>query len=252
MRVAGQPAYVLHSRAYGETSLLLEVFTRGHGRLGLIAKGARQAKSRLRALLNPFQPLHIGWAGKGELPTLIAAEAETALLGLNGETLFCGFYLNELLVRLLPRHDAHESLYDTYEVALQDLQTDGQSETTLRLFEKRLLQELGYALLLEREAHTQVPIRPDGLYRYLPEQGPVPAHGPAAPGMVLRGASLLALAAGELHDAHALRETKQLMRTILNLYLDGRPLHSRKLFRRLRAPAATGLRTTTDESHEYE
>lgn len=238
MRVQQQPAFVLHARNYSETSLILEVFTPQHGRVGLIAKGARRPPSRLRAVLAPFQPLLIGWSGRGELMILTGAEPDGAAYGLQGEVLYCGFYLNELLMRLLHRHDPHENLYAAYRDTLTALvQSTGRFEVALRLFEKRLLRELGYGLMLEHDADDRAPIAADALYEYIPERGPIRIRHPElntrAQGVRVYGDSLLALANEQLSEPRALREAKVLMRTLLAPHLGDRPLHSRRLFRQL-------------------
>ena len=231
MRVDREPAFVLHTRDYRETSLLLEVFARGYGRLGLVAKGAKRPKSGVRGVLHPFQPLTISWAGKGELGVLTAAEPAGQRVSLRGDTLYCGFYVNELLMRLLHRHDPHESLFDIYQEALGSLASQSDEEITLRIFEKRLLQELGYALLLEREASGNEPVRPDQLYTYVIDRGPVPVNGDDHEGVRVHGASLLDLSIEQIDAPRTLQEAKRLMRAVLARYLDGKPLHSRKLFR---------------------
>ncbi len=235
MRELQQAAFVLHHSHYGETSLLLEAFVRAHGRIGLIAKGARRPRSPLRPLLVPFQPLLISWTGRGELGTLTAAEAVGGGVGLSAGQVYCGLYLNELLVRLLHRNDPHEDLFDIYALSLERLCSPAVTEIALRLFEKHLLQELGYGLVLDREVAGNSPISPDADYDYVPERGPVPA--PAAEGGVrLKGASLLALAMGRFPDADALRETKALTRACLARHLGAIPLHSRSLFRTGHSP----------------
>jgi DNA repair protein RecO (recombination protein O) len=235
MRVATQPGYVLHSRDWSESSLLLEAFTPRHGRLGLIAKGAKRPSSRVRGLLKPFQPLLLSWSGRGELPVLTAAEPEGTPPALAGSALYCGFYLNELLMRLLHRHDPHEALYGAYREALGALADAAAHEATLRLFEKRLLREIGYGLVLDHDITDNAAIVPDALYDYLPERGPAriahPELNPRPQGVLLHGASLLALATERLDAPQARREAKQLMRAVLARYLGARPLHSRRLFR---------------------
>lgn len=233
MRVQQQPGCVLHARDYSETSLILEVFSARHGRLGLLAKGARRPTSRVRGLLKPFQPLLLSWTGRGELPILTAAEPDGDSPMLNGQALYCGFYLNELLVRLLHRYDPHEALYQVYREALAALATTSSTEAVLRLFERRLLGEIGYGLVLDRDVVENGPIDAEAWYDYVPERGPVPIAQPdhaRAQGVVMRGASLLALARDDLGDAETLREAKRLMRAILSRYLGDQPLHSRKLF----------------------
>lgn len=239
MRVDQEAAFVLHATRYRETSLLLEIFSRHHGRIGLVARGASRPKSGLRAILSPFLPLVVNWSGKGELATLSGAETDTCAICLTGEALFCGLYMNELLVRVLHRHDPHEVLYDRYVSSLLRLQgADGVAET-LRIFEKHLLQQLGYGLVLEHDVVENLPIVAEVVYDYIPERGPVTASGADVIGARVRGATLLALAAERIVDPGLLLESKQLMRACLAPHLGDRPLHSRKLFRPGRVPAGT-------------
>lgn len=237
MRFHGEPAFVLHQRDYSETSLLLEAFTAHHGRLGLIAKGARRPGSRMRGVLKPFQRLLIGWSGRGELAVLTAAEAEGPGLVLEGAPLYCGFYMNEVLMRLLHRHDPHVALFDAYQVALTRLRPDGSNEAVLRIFEKHLLRELGYGLVLDHDIGDRTPIDASAMYDYVLDRGPVrlahPELNRPVEGVRIRGASLLALARESLDDPVALRDAKTLMRAALARHLGDRPLHSRKLFRRV-------------------
>jgi DNA repair protein RecO (recombination protein O) len=150
-------------------------------------------------------------------------------LTLFGERLVCGFYVNELLMRLLHRHDAHEKLFDDYAGVLQALGREADSdEAALRIFEKHLLQELGYALILDRDGDRQ--IEAEVRYRYIPEQGPRRVNGEAAGGVVVYGATLLALAREDISSPRSRQEAKQLMRSLLNHHLEGKPLHSRRLF----------------------
>src|SRR5216684_1024376 len=238
MRVMQQPAFVLHRHHYGESSLLLEIFTRDFGRLGVIAKGARRATSEYRSILNPFQPLLVNWAGKGDLATLTRAEAESQAYVLAGKRLFCGFYINELILRLLHRHDPHERLFIIYKTALCGLQEDAACEAVLRIFEKRLLAELGYGLVLDYEIECRAPIVPGAAYLYILNRGPVILRDAGTHGVKLRGASLLALANETLTDSLVLQETKALLRAALAQYMGGKPLKTRQLLQNLkRAPA---------------
>lgn len=244
MRVSQQPAFVLHRRDYGESSLLLELFSRDFGRVGVIAKGARRSRKSTPALLSPFQPLLVGWAGKGELATLTGAETEAPAFALAGTTLWCGFYINELMLRLLHRYDAHETLFAVYQTALLELHQGIHYEATLRIFEKRLLQSLGYGLVLEREAERQTPIVPESLYTYMLDQGPVPNLHVSETGVCVRGASLLALSREQLTDAVSLHEAKLLLRAILAQHLGDQPLHTRRLFREVHAAGERPLETS--------
>jgi DNA repair protein RecO (recombination protein O) len=235
MHVQQQPGFILHQHPYSETSLLLEVFTREHGRVGLLAKGARRPSNRARGYLKPFQPLVLGWSGRSELPVLTAAEPQEPPQELYGEALYCGFYINELLVRLLHRHDPHPGLYDAYRACLAALRPGATNEATLRLFEKRLLAEIGFGLVLDRDIGDNSPVVADGVYDYVPDRGPVrinPQRYARGQGVRLQGASLMALAREALDDPAALRDAKALMRAALARHLGDKPLRSRELFRR--------------------
>lgn len=234
-------AYVLHQRPYRESSALLEVFAESHGRVGLVARGVRSPKSRQRGDLQPFRPLRLSWSGRGELGTLTGVEADGAAPPLQGTRLYSAFYLNELLVRLLARQDPHPRLYALYRASLEQLGGAVDIEPVLRIFEKRLLEELGYGLLLDCEAQHGEAVRPELYYDYHLESGPVPAAGTDARGFVFRGASLLALAREELTTPAVLHDAKRLIRSALNLYLGNKPLKSRELFTANKKPGgATG------------
>jgi DNA repair protein RecO (recombination protein O) len=234
-RVDRAAAFVLHGYPYSETSLLVEAFTRSHGRLPLIAKGARRPGSSLRSVLVAFQPLTTSWSGRGEVRTLVRSEWQGGQPLLKGERLLCGFYLNELLLRLLPREDPHEALFDHYAAALVRLAAEHDQAPVLREFERRLLQELGYGLALEREADTGAPIDPDRLYRYDPDRGAVliPAGADAGDRLVIPGRVLLDIARDEYTRPSTAQAAKQLMRLAINHRLDRQPLHSRAIFKDL-------------------
>ncbi len=232
MRVSIQPTYILHSRPYRETSLLVEAWSLDHGRIGLIAKGARRAKSSLRGVLQPFQPLLLSWSGKQELMTLTNAENDGPSQPLAPRVLPSGFYVNELLMRLLHRNDPHPELYRSYVAVLAGLRDAQSPEPTLRVFEKRLLDALGYGMLLDREAVTDGPIKSDQHYRYFVERGPIPISGEQNGDVntAIHGETLLAISRESLETSRVLREAKSLMRHILRYYLGDKPLESRKLF----------------------
>ncbi|MBU1193117.1 MAG: DNA repair protein RecO [Gammaproteobacteria bacterium] len=227
-----QPAYLLHQRPYRDTSLLLEIFTPEQGRFGLVARGARAPKSRNRGLLQLFQPLLLSWTGRAELGTLTGVEPNGTAPRLLGATLYSGFYLNELIMRLLQRLDPHPELFMAYAEALQGLQYA--TERPLRLFEKRLLETLGYGLMLDHEADTGEPVIAEGFYRYELETGPVAVTQGSVQrpgqGLCLQGSSLLSLAADQLEDAQSLSDCKRLMRAALGLYLGDRKLKTREVF----------------------
>ena len=223
---------MLHSYPYSESSLLLEVFSKGHGRLPLLAKGARRPRSSLRGMLMAFQPLLVGWSGRGEVRTLNGCEWSGGQPPLRGDALLCGFYLNELLLRLMAREDPHEALFDHYAVALQGLSDATQRGPVLRGFERALLKELGYAMTLDREAVSGTRLNPEDSYSYEPERGPVQA-AQQNDYPVFSGRTLLAIAEEDYSDPATLPQYKQLMRVLINHRLDRQPLHSRTVFKEL-------------------
>ena len=239
VRVLLQPAFILHHWPYRDTSVLLDVFTPDYGRVGLVARGARQPKSRSTGVLQAFHPLLVSWTGSGDLHTLSAAESSGAARWLTGAALMSGLYLNELLVRLLHRHDPHPELFADYQSVLTRLaspaspEAEPQLEMALRLFEKRLLAAIGYGLVLEHEAGSDAPIDAERIYAYHVGAGALPWQGddePADQAVLMHGSSLLALARDDLGDAQVLREAKRLMRAALAAQLGGKPLASRRLF----------------------
>ncbi|HET7569357.1 MAG TPA: DNA repair protein RecO [Gammaproteobacteria bacterium] len=232
-RVQLQHAYILHQRPWRDSSGLIEAFSRPFGRVGLIARGVRRPTSKLKAALQPFQPVLLSWTGRGDLATLTGAETTGAPVRLTGSRLLCGFYVNELLIRLLHRHDPHAELFDDYAFCLAGLAGTSNEEIPLRLFEKRLLVACGYGLNLTVEIDSGAPVRADRDYEYVLEQGPR-LHQPGAAGSTLSGASLLALAADQLDDERASRDAKKLLRSALDLYLGGQPLKTREVLRALR------------------
>jgi len=232
-RLEDQPAFVLHSYPFRETSLLLEVLSREHGRVALVARGARRPRSVLRGLLMSFQPLSLSWFGKSELRTLHSAEWQGGQPQLQGTALLCGFYLNELLLNLMARDDPHEQLFDYYQRTLQRLASEPDHAATLRCFEKHMLQELGYALLLEHEADSGRPVNPALQYSYVIERGAIADRANAAEGLTVLGKTLLDMAADDYRDPLSAQQSKQLMRMLLNHHLAGKTLHTRELIKDL-------------------
>jgi len=219
MRVLEEPAFVLHSIAYKETSLILDVFTRHYGRIALVAKGAKRPHSALRPVLQQFQPLHIHFSGKLELKTLTKSEWTGGVVPLAGDALLCGFYMNELIVKFLAREDEHESLFDDYHQTIAQLSVaKDQFEKILRPFEIRLLQETGADLDPELD------------YVYQPEVGVRP-HGLSDPLFwpILKGKHFSALAKFYLEDPETLQLSKPLMRFLLGLHLQDQVLTTRQI-----------------------
>ena len=234
-----EPAFVLHTYAYRETSLIVEAFTERHGRVAMVARGAKRPRSEMRGVLQAFQPLALSWAGAGELKTLVKAEWQGGLPLPGGAALLCGFYLNELLLKLLAREDAPPALWRQYESALRALtanQAPGAQAATLRRFELRLLAELGYALTLTRDVARDAPVEAGERYHYAFDRGPQHvAAEPRASWPVVRGETLLALATERYPDADVAAEAKRLMRGILDHYLERRHIFSRRMVRDLAA-----------------
>ena len=234
-----EPAFVLHTYAYRETSLIVEAFTERHGRVAMVARGAKRPRSEMRGVLQAFQPLALSWAGAGELKTLVKAEWQGGLPLRGGAALLCGFYLNEWLLKLLAREDAHPALWRQYESALRALtanQAPGAQAATLRRFELRLLAELGYALTLTRDVARDAPVEAGERYPYAFDRGPQHvAAEPRASWPVVRGETLLALATERYPDADVAAEAKRLMRGILDHYLERRHIFSRRMVRDLAA-----------------
>ena len=224
-RVSLEPAYVLARRPFRDTSLLIEAFTEHHGRVGLVARGVRGAKSQKSALLQPLRPLLVSWVESGELGTLTGVEGNGVFAEFSGERLLSGWYINELMTQLLQRHDPHPDLFGEYAIALEEL-ASAPVEIPLRKFELRLLAETGYGLnlsgVMEPQAH----------YVYDWVAGPqASAPGPGT----FSGESLIALRDGALSAAEHLRAARRLLREALRRQLGGRELKTPKLLRELRA-----------------
>lgn len=230
MRVSLEPCYLLHSRPYRESSLLLEALSRTQGRVGLVARGARGKRSRWKNALQPFRPLLLSWSQRGELGTLTGAEQVASPPALTGETLFCGLYANELLMAFLQRSDPHPGLFEEYSRLITALAAGNSPQPLLRLFEKQLMNSAGFGLQLEQEYGSGDLLEPDGWYEYVPEQGPLRRDPDAGEHTALvSGAALLALQSGRIETRH-LRELKALMRRVIRYHLGDRELRSQALF----------------------
>jgi DNA repair protein RecO (recombination protein O) len=227
-RVTGQPGFVLHSYPYKETSLIVDVFSRDYGRVPLVAKGAKRPHSTLRGVLQTFQPLSVGWAGKAEVRTLVAAEWVGGMLPLEKSALLCGFYLNELLVKLLARDDPHAALFDHYVAALNQLAHDEPAPIVLRKFECALLKETGVATDFTTCASTGDAIDPKQTYVVDPENGPRIARA-ADRWPSVAGKTLLDMEKEDYGDAATQSQSKALMRFLLAHHLGGVPLNTRQI-----------------------
>jgi DNA repair protein RecO (recombination protein O) len=236
-RVQLQPAYVLHHRPYRDTSRILELFTRDHGRVVVFARGARggrKAAASLVSVLQPFNRLLVSWSGRGEAGQLTGAEFDGPVTLLAPDRLVSGFYLNELLLKLFARHDSHPEVFDLYTQTIDALKSTPDPLRALRLFEKRLLDALGYGLALERDAASGEALEPGEQYQYRLEQGPVRASAVAEPASVYSGAALLSLGREELADPAACTDARRLLRAALDRCLEGRELKSRQVMLALR------------------
>ena len=222
------PCFVLHRRAYRETSLLVEAFSHAHGRVGLIARGVRQQRSRWMGLLEPFHPLWLSWRGRGELGTLTTIESSVRLQGLRARRLYAGFYINELLLRLTVRNDPAPELYDRYDDSIRHLAGNDPEGPILRIFEKQLLASIGYGVITDFDVENGELIQSDRDYDYIPDLGP--SSVTSGQGCRVSGKTLLALALGAFDDESTLRESKLLMRTLSARHLGDRPLETRILY----------------------
>jgi DNA repair protein RecO (recombination protein O) len=222
-----QPVYVLHTYPFKETSLVVELFSQQFGRIAAVAKGARRPHSAMRGMLQSFQMLDGTWSGKNELKTLHSLDWSAGLTLIKGEALMCGFYMNELLLRLLPREDAHESLFVYYNATLKTLAVDGNLANILRRFELKLLQEMGYAVPLLQDENG-VEIEADKSYRYEAEYGACELSA-TKNGVQLSGKTLLDMGRDDYADVATQSQSKQLMRYLLAHYLGDKPLHTRQL-----------------------
>lgn len=224
-----EKSFILHQRAFSESSLILDIFSENMGRFSLLAKGARRPKSFWRGLLVPFRPLLFSWTGRSDLKTLTQAEVDGKSTLLVGTKLWCGLYLNELLMRLLSLGDPHPEIYKAYQIALTQLEMTHSEESVLRCFERDLLEGLGYGFEY-CDFESGAPIEPEVLYVFDPSQGFSLLRDPKAK-LIVSGASILALARGEFEDLHQLKEVKMLLQSAIQIHLGSKPLQTRQLFR---------------------
>ncbi len=232
-RVLLEPAFLLHHRPWSDTSRILELMTRNHARVTLFARGARRPGSALRGVLQPFVPLLISWSGRADGGTLTGAEIGGTLMTLPPAQLMSGFYLNELLLRLLPREDGHERLFDAYATALAQL-AEASDHRPLRHFELVLLEDLGYGLELAHDAASGEPIDPNQYYHFEPGRGVLAVRDAAGDPDAFRGREVLAVSCGELDQPAARSTAKRILRAAIGHCLEGRGLHSREVMLALR------------------
>jgi len=231
-RVHQGDAWVLHHRPFRDSSRILDIFSRDHGRLALVARGSRSGKSRLKGVLRPFLPLQLSWIIRSDMGTLTGAEMNGPPISLAGDALMSGYYVNELMLKLLHRHDPQPEVFATYESAIPALNGATDLAAVLRRFEMDVLALLGYALNLDHDMRSGEAIRQDATYEYQVEQGPVAVNGREGP-MVFSGRELRAIAQFEFGDPGVLNAAGRLLRQVIAWHLDGKELQSRKVLREM-------------------
>ena len=232
-RVHNEPAWLLHHRPFRDSSQILDILSRDHGRLALVAKGSRGAKSKLRGILRLFLPLQISWVIRSDMGTLTGAEMNGVPLSLTGDALLSGYYVNELILKLLHRHDPQPEIYSVYGETIERLATNQDVALHLRQFEIELLRMLGYALNLDHDTELREPLRPQQQYEYRAEQGPVPVSGREGP-MIFTGAELDAIRNQQFAEMAVLKKAGRLLRNVITYHLDGKELNSRKVLQEIR------------------
>jgi DNA repair protein RecO (recombination protein O) len=234
-----EPAWMLHHRPWSDSSRILDLLTRHHGRVTLFAHGVRRPKSPLRAVLRPFVPLLVSWSGRADGGTLTAAESAGAAPVLKAARLMSGFYLNELLLRLLAKEDRHETLYDAYVSALATLAA-GEEQRALRAFERVLLDELGYGLDLSRDAVSGRPVESHRYYHFQPGRGVLAVRDAVAGSDALAGCDVLAVARGEFALPAAQKVARGIYGAAIANCLEGRGLASREVMLAMRRRGREG------------
>ena len=232
-RIQNEPAWLLHHRPFRDSSQILDILSLDQGRLAVIAKGSRGAKSKLRGILRPFLPLQLSWFIRSDLGTLTGAEMNGAALSLSGDALLSGYYVNELILKLLHRHDPQPEMFAAYSRTIERLAGGKEVAAFLRQFEIELLRILGYALNLDHDTETTEPLRPQQQYEYRVEQGLVPVSDRDGP-MVFRGAEIDAIRNQQFADPAVLKNAGSLLRNVIAYHLDGKELKSRKVLKDMR------------------
>ena len=232
MRVQLQPAYCLHTRRYRESSRIMEMLTPEYGLISCLGYGP-QKKSLSTDVL--FTSLLISWSGRGELFTLTHYETLATKEVIAPDVCIVGMYLNELMLKLVPKSSPSKDIFELYQTVLQLLRKGTIQEKVLRLFEIELLELVGHGLSLDKEQDHETPIQEDGIYRYEVGLGPMRIEHENSAWNVIKGATLIALQSPLNMETQYLSEAKQLMRGIINWHLDSRPLHSREILQFMQA-----------------
>lgn len=247
-RIQQQPAYILHHRPFRDSSQILDIVTRDHGKVAVVARGSRGSKSRLAGVLRPFLPLTVSWVARSDLGTLTGAEAAGPPTGLRGDAMLSAFYVNELLLNFLHRHDPQPDIYNLYAEVIIALGSTPNIAESLRSFELRLLSLLGYAVNLQHTSGTRAPLDPLRSYEYRMEEGPVPVERSDGR-LVFTGAQLSSMAAQEFDDPAVLGAANRLLREVIAHHLGGKELKSRKVLlevHRGRIAPSNGRKTESD------
>lgn len=235
-RILNTPAWLLHHRPFRDSSQLLDIISRDNGRLMLVARGSRGAKSRLRGILRPFMPLQVSWSIRSDLGTLTAAEMDGPPIALSGDALLAGYYVNELLLNLLHRHDPQPEIFCAYARAIDGFARRSDLSACLREFEMVLLRNLGYALILDHEAQTRAALCANETYEYRVDQGPVAVRRTDGPG-TYSGEMLLAIGRQDFTRPEVLQGATRLMKDVIAYHLGGKELRTRKVLLELRRMA---------------
>lgn len=225
-----EPSFILHIRPFKETSAIIDFFSRNHGRVSAVANGLKRKKSKFRGIAHPFTPVLATFNDKNSLFTLNALEQNGRVVNLPGIKLLSGLYINELLIKLLPQAYSYPELFDDYALLIGSLESKDTIESVLRLFEKKLIKAIGYELPLKLEVSTGLPIEPQQYYDYLVGEGPILIKKPSNTNKYYLGQSLIDLDNDFLVCDKSLKDTKKLMRNLINYYLEGKQLNVRKMF----------------------
>jgi DNA repair protein RecO (recombination protein O) len=236
-RVQNQPAWLLHHRPFRESSRILDIFSRDYGRLSLVARGSRGVNSKLKGILRPFLPLQLSWVIRSDLGTLTGAEMNGAPISLTGDALLSAYYVNELLLNLLHRHDPQAEIFNTYHATIEALNGQVNVAGLLRRFEIEMLRLLGYALNLDHDMESEGGMESARRYEYRVEQGPVAVSKRNGP-MMFTGAELKSIARQDFSDPATLKNAGRLLRHVIAWHLDGKELKSRKVLQEIRRSAA--------------
>lgn len=232
-RVQNEPSWLLHHRPYRDTSRIIDILSSEYGRLSLVARGSRAPKSRLGGILRPFLPLRLAWVIRADLGTLTGAELRGPPVALVGDALLSGYYVNELLLHFLHRHDPQPEIFTAYSRTIEFLAANRNLPAVLREFEMELLRLLGYGLILDHDTQSQSPLRRAAWYEYRVEQGPVEV-GERQGSMLFSGAELAAIGERDFSDAEVVRAAGRLLRQVIAHHLGGKELKSRKVLRDMR------------------